>query len=235
MLRKNPLITGEYYHVYNRGIDKRIIFKSAFDYRRFMILLRISNTDRPFKASNISVNNKKSYSEIMSAKYENPLVSLGAWCLMNNHFHFLIKQEVDGGITKFMKKLGTGYSMYFNQRYERKGALFGGVFKSKLIGSDDNYMRQLFAYIHLNPLDIEFKGWEDGLTANREDLISFLKNYKYSSYHDYTLDQRIEKEIINPGQFPEYFQGKKSFEEFVENFLPFLQNNPDHSSGLPSK
>src|SRR3989344_5882946 len=130
MLRKDPFITGEYYHIYNRGIDKRIIFKSNKDYERFMMLLYISdsNLEKPFRLDNLINHFHKNFDEILVLDKGELLVSIGAWCLMTNHFHLLIRQEVDGGITKFMRKLGVGYSMFFNIKYERKGALFGGLF-----------------------------------------------------------------------------------------------------------
>ena len=151
-----------------------------------------------------------------------PLVSIGAWCLMTNHFHILVRQEVDGGITKFMKKLGTGYSMFFNIKYQRQGALFGGLFKSKLIGVDDNYMRQLLAYIHLNPLDIEFSGWDKEEKKNKyskSKMKEFLEDYRYSSYLDYLGKDRVESNILLRKNFPDYFEDKKSFKDFVEDYF----------------
>ena len=142
---------------------------------------------------------------------------------MTNHFHLLIRQEVDGGITKFMRKLGVGYSMFFNIKYQRKGALFGGLFKSKLIGIDDNYMKQLFRYLHLNPLDIEFSDWENVIDKLSIDMKKFIESYKYSSYLDYAGTDRVEKNIINPENFPDYFQNSKSFREFVNNYFQFKQ------------
>jgi len=135
---------------------------------------------------------------------------------------------VDGGITKFMRKLGTGYSMFFNIKYQRSGALFGGLFKSKLIGNDDNYMRQLFAYIHLNPLDIKFSGWENRVKNHEgfilsDDMKTFLESYPYSSYLDYirkdTENPRIERNMIKLENFPDYFEEAKSFENFIDNYL----------------
>lgn len=221
MLRKDPFITGEYYHLYNRGIDKRIIFKSKKDYERFIMLLHVSNSnEQSFRLDNLINQQRKTFDEILILDKGEPLVSIGAWCLMTNHFHILIRQEVDGGITKFMKKLGTGYSMFFNIKYQRRGALFGGLFKSKLIGTDDNYMRQLFAYIHLNPLDIQFSGWEDKINKSSVDMKKFIELYQYSSYSDYINNEdRVEKNIIKPENFPDYFQSSKSFKEFVENYL----------------
>jgi putative transposase len=220
MLRKDPFITGEYYHIYNRGVDKRDIFKSKVDYERFMILLSVSNNQDPIKLDNLINILHKTYSEIITLeKSKAPLVSVGSWCLMDNHFHLLVKQEIDGGITKFMRKLSVGYSMYFNKKYERQGALFSGPFKSKCIKNDDNYMRQLFAYIHLNPLDLKFFGWEKELKQSSLDMKKFLEEYRYSSYPDYLEMKRVENNILSQTSFPDYFQNKQSFQTFVENYF----------------
>ncbi|MFA4975479.1 MAG: transposase [Candidatus Paceibacterota bacterium] len=219
MLRKDPFVTGEYYHIYNRGIDKRVIFKLRRDYERFMILLYLSNSDQPFRLDDILNKQEKTFNEILISEKGEPLVSIGAWCLMTNHFHMIVRQEVDGGITKFMKKLGTAYSMFFNIKYQRKGALFGGLFKSKLIGVDDNYLRQLFAYIHLNPLEIEFPKWEEQINKQSNKMNKFLELYRYSSYPDYIGEERVEKNIIKPGKFPDYFEDAKSFKEFIEDYF----------------
>lgn len=219
MLRKDPFITGEYYHIYNRGIDKRVIFKANRDYERFMMLLYLANSDDSFRLDNILDKQNRSFIKILLLDKGNRIVSIGAWCMMTNHFHLLIRQEVDGGITKFMKKLGTGYSMYFNIRYERKGALFGGLFKSKLIGVDDNYLRHLFGYIHINLLEIRFPDWENKIKKPSADMATFLKSYRYSSYRDYTGEDRIERRLLNPENFPDYFKDSKSFQDFVENYF----------------
>lgn len=217
MLRKDPFVTGEYYHIYNRGIDKRIIFKSKRDYERFMMLLYLANSNDSFRLDDIL--NNKTFSEILVLDKGKPLISIGAWCLMINHFHLLIRQEVDGGITKFMRKLGVGYSMFFNIKYQRKGALFGGLFKSKLIGVDDNYMLQLFGYIHINPLEIEFPEWKNQINKSSINMKKFLKSYRYSSYPDHIGEDRVEKSIIKTESFPNYFQGTQSFEDFVDNYF----------------
>jgi putative transposase len=219
MFRKDPFVTGEYYHIYNRGIDKRTIFKLERDYERFMMLLYLSNSNNSFRLDDILNKQQKTFSEILILDKSEPLVSIGAWCLMTNHFHLLVRQEVDGGITKFMRKLGVGYSMFFNIKYQRTGGLFGGPFKSKLIGNDDNYMRQLFAYIHLNPLEIKFPKWIEQINKSSVDMKKFLELYRYSSYPDYVERDRIEKNIIKTKNFPEYFEDVKSFKEFIENYF----------------
>ena len=219
MFRKDPFITGEYYHIYNRGIDKRVIFKSKRDYERFIMLLYLANSNRSLRLDDILNKQHKIFSDILLLDKGEPIISIGAWCLMTNHFHLLIRQEVDGGITKFMRKLGVGYSMFFNFKYQRTGALFGGLFKSKLIGVDDNYMRHLFGYIHINPLEIEFPNWEDQINNSSVNMKKFLESYRYSSYLDYLGKDRIEKNIINPENFPDYFLNSQSFRDFVESYF----------------
>ncbi len=222
MLRKDPFITGEYYHIYNRGIDKRVILKSNRDCERFIMLLYLANSNDAFRLEEILYRQRKRFAEVLILDRGELIVSIGAWCLMTNHFHLLIRQEVDGGITKFMRKLGVGYSMYFNIKYKRTGALFGGLFKSKLIGVDDNYMRHLFGYIHINPLEIKFPSWESQIKKPTVDMKKFLESYRYSSYLDYIGIDRIEKNVINPENFPDYFQNSQSFQDFVENYFnPF--------------
>ncbi len=219
MLRRDPFVTGEYYHLWNRGIDKRNIFKSKTDYERFMMLLYIANNEDVLKLDNLINILQKGYEEIIVTKKGKPLVSIGAWCLMTNHFHLVIRQEVDGGITKFMRKVGTGYSMFFNIKYQRQGALFGGPFKSKCIKTDDNYMRQLFAYVHLNPLEINFPNWEKEIKGSPSGMKDFLESYRYSSYQEYLGIERIEKSILAKESFPDYFGDTDSFKEFVEGYF----------------
>jgi len=222
MLRKDPFVTGEYYHIYNRGIDKRVIFKLKRDYERFMMLLYLANSQESFRLDDLLGKQQKTFSEVLISGKGEPLVSVGAWCLMINHFHLLVRQEVDGGITKFMKKLGTGYSMFFNIKYQRAGALFGGPFKSKLIGNDDNYMKQLFAYIHLNPLEIKFKDWENLINKKHpKEWKDFLENYNYSSYKDYIKEYRPEGNILKINTFPDYFKEENSFNDFIDGYLSF--------------
>ena len=219
MLRKDPFVTGEYYHLYNRGIDKRIIFKSTSDYERFLMLLHTANTKDSFRLDVIFSRGSKKFNDILFLDVGAPLVSIGAWCLMPNHFHLIVRQEVDGGITKFMKKAGTGYAMYFNNKYKRQGALFGGPFKSRLVGVKDRYLKHLFGYIHLNPLELRFPNWEEFINKPRKDMTSFLNSYRYSSYQEYIGQKRVENTILSTKGFPNYFKNTKHFRDFIESYL----------------
>jgi putative transposase len=219
MQRKSDFVPGEYYHLYNRGVDKRAIFKSPYDYQRFTMLLKVANSLDSFRLDQLINDQHKDFSEIISLDTGKKLVSIGAWCLMTNHFHLLVKEETKEGISKFMKKLGTGYSMYFNIKYNRTGSLFGGPFKSVHV-SDDIHLRHLFSYIHLNVLDIKFSGWEDKVGNKFPPAWqSFLSHYRYSSYLDYVGARRVEKDILSKKSFPNYFEGKRSFTEFIKDYL----------------
>ena len=221
MQRKDPFVSENFYHIYNRGIDKRVIFKSEYDYQRFVMLLYVANSQDSIRLDNLINHSHKSYLEIFEVEKIKPLVSIGAWCLMGNHFHILLREEVDGGISKFMKKLGTAYSMYFNIKYQRTGGLFGGPFKSKYI-SEDLHLKHLFGYIHLNSLDIKFSGWEKLVDKKYpNEWKDFLKNYQYSSYQDYLGVERPEGKILNKKVFPDYFSEENSFEDFIDSYLSF--------------
>lgn len=219
MLRKDPFVNGEYYHLYNRGVDKRIIFKTSSDYERFLMLLYISNTLESLRLDNILSSGRKKFKDIFSIDRGNPLISIGVWCLMPNHFHLIVRQEADGGISKFMKKIGTGYSMYFNKKYKRQGALFGGVFKSKLAESDDRYLLHLFGYIHLNPLETQFPNWEKNIGKSKKDMANFLESYRYSSYSEYRGKKRLESSILRAEVFPRYFENTEKFKGFIESYF----------------
>jgi putative transposase len=130
------------------------------------------------------------------------LVSIGAYCLMPNHFHILLTPCVENGVSLFMKKLGTAYSMYFNKRYNRTGTLFEGPFKAKW-ADDDVYLKYLYAYIHLNPLKLWGRAGDE---PNSQETLAFLRSYTSSSLPDYLQVERPENIIVDPKPFPVYFQ-----------------------------
>jgi putative transposase len=188
---------GEYYHVYNRGVEKRTIFHDANDYRRFQQLLYIANNVDYVNVRDLFLQ----YKTLYEVPKDEVLVSIGAYCLMPNHFHILLSPLVEGGVGTFMNKLGTSYSMYFNRRYERTGRLFEGSYKAKH-ASDDRYLKYLYAYIHLNPVRSKYPHNTSG-----ETLLTEAAQYSYSSLLDYMMfnGDREASVIIDPSQFPEYF------------------------------
>jgi len=198
-MRKEQFVNEEIYHIYNRGVDKRKIFLDKSDYYRFIHDLFEFNDNRPSPPANIRFNLRKpsGFSQnfntqtmeivIPREKPEGPrelLVEIMTWCLMPNHFHLFVRQLIDNGITQFMHKIGTGYTIYFNTKTERSGSLFQGTFKAIRV-SDDDYFSYLPFYIHSNPLDLIEYGWRTKEIQNYNKAIKFLENYRYSSHLDY--------------------------------------------------
>jgi putative transposase len=208
MNRKVKFAPGEYYHIYNRGVDKRDIFIDKTDYDRFIFLLFHANGLNPVHTQQIKKNNQGFTLNIQGET----LIEIGAYCLMPNHFHLLVKEKSDGGISIFMSKLSTAYTMYFNKRYQRSGALFQGVFKSEHADRDE-YLKYLFSYIHLNPVKIIDPNWRKNGPRDVEKINIFLIDYRYSSFQDYNGEKRGEATILNKKAFPEYFEDKSFIEE----------------------
>ncbi len=116
MAIRQPLAPLEFYHIYNRGTEKRRVFTSKNNFMRFVTLLYVCNNESPVHLSNLRTVPTE---EIFGLQLEKPLVEIGAYCLMPNHFHLLVRQTQEYGISRFMQKLITGYTMYFNKRNDR--------------------------------------------------------------------------------------------------------------------
>ena len=223
MERRIAFSEGEYYHIYNRGVDKRDIFMEGKDYLRFQKMLYVANSIKPVVYKTIQGV------PLDKIEREELVVAIGAYCLMTNHFHILVKEISEGGITRFMEKLGTGYSMYFNKKYDRTGFLFQGNFKAEHVDNDE-YLKYLYSYIHLNPVKLIDSTWKEVGIRDAEKTRAYLENYHSSSYPDYLGVDREEKLILSKNEFPEYFDKPKDFKEYINDWLEFVKNGgaPKH-------
>lgn len=196
-MRDPALVNGEFYHVYNRGVEKRTIFQHDRDYQRFLFHLFALN-DRDV-VPNHSFYANRDPSAPPERKERDLLVDILAFCFMPNHFHILVRQAADEGISLFMQKISAGYAKYFNIRYERTGRLFEGPFQAKHI-VEDRYLRHLVTYIHLNPVDLFQRNWkEDGIRKLGETL-GFLDRYYWSSHAAYVMrpeEEGMRAAVIN--------------------------------------
>lgn len=198
--RTIPLVPGEIYHIYNRGNDKRNIFTQPRDYSRFQKTFYYYQFVGP----------KPKFSDFTKSKLQtlNPLknerwVELMCYCLMPNHFHFLIKQLKENGIAKFLSDISNSYTKHFNIKYNHSGALLQGVFKSVRVETDEQ-LTHVSRYIHLNPI-------VTGLVKNLED-------YRWSSYLEYITGNTFlcsSKEILN------MFPSKEDYKKFVEDQIDY--------------
>ena len=214
MNRKITFAEGEYYHVYNRGVEKRDIFMDRSDRVRFHRMLHISNSTRPVVYKLIQ------RLPLDKIEVDDKIVAIGAYVLMNNHFHLLVKEISEGGVSTFMEKLTTSYSKYFNLKNKRVGPLFQGRFKAEHVDSDE-YLKYLYAYIHLNPVKLIEPEWKEGGIKNLSAAKKYLEGYRYSSYEDYAVGKREESAILSPSEFPDYFENTKAFNEEIFEWLKF--------------
>lgn len=180
--------SDQYYHVYNRGVDKMDIFRSDEDSNYFMYLLKRSLGSEIMKdKSGRAYNN---YAE---------KVELNAFCLMPNHFHLLVYLKEADGLTEFMRSVMTAYSGYFNKKYCRKGPLFQNTFLASRV-TRESYFWHITRYIHLNPMDIG-QDWRE---------------YEYSSVRDYL--QEAENDWVHPERFVTSEVESRRYEKFLEDY-----------------
>ena len=210
-MRKVKFVNNEYYHIYNRGADKRDIFCCNRDYVRFLESMRQFNNNLG-DSQRKYIKSIKSKSDLDDSRSDfdfNPLVEVVYYCLNSNHYHLLLKQVGEGGITLFIRKLATGYTNYFNQKYDRSGVLFQGKFKSVHVNSNE-YLLWLSGYINGN---IEIHG------------IPKAETYKWCSYPDYS--SRRKGTLCNKEIILSQFKNLQEYEKFVKMTIKGSRNRKD--------
>ncbi len=202
MSRKIKFVSGEYYHVYNRGIDKRDIFGDKEDLNRYFKYLKVLNTEDPIGSlyEHSFLEEKHQLGGLASK-----LVEIVCFCLNPNHYHLLLRQVKDNGVSNFMHRLGTAHTMYFNEKYSRSGSLFQGTFKAVHVDNNE-YLLHLSAYINQN-----FKVHDKQVTEDGDQLT-------LSSWNEYKNNNEglCSKRIIL-----DQFQGLDDYRSFVNSSLEF--------------
>lgn len=194
-MRKTPFVTGEFYHIYNRGVDKRNIYLSDKDFDRFLQSMNIFNVIEPVG----SIYEQSFIEKSQLGRPTSKLVNVVCFCLNKNHYHMLLEQLVDGGISEFMKRLGGGFTKYFNIKYKRNGVLLQSKFKSIHIDSNE-YLLHLSTYINLN--------------NHVHGLKSSMFRSSWDEYKNSGTDGICSKDIIL-----EQFKSKKEYKIFAEDSL----------------
>lgn len=200
--RKLPLVTSEIYHVFNRGIDKRPTFTDKRELQRALLTINFYRFTNPqLKLSRfLTLSEDESASFFKKLEKSEKLVDFIAFCLMPNHFHFLIRQNIDNGISKFISQFQNSYTRYFNTRHERVGPLFLNQFKAVRIESDEQLLH-VSRYIHLNP-------YSSFIVKSIADLLT----YQWSSAPEYIShnDGFCNKDLVLP-----FFEKKNSYRDFL--------------------
>lgn len=211
--RTTPFVTGEIYHVYNRGVAKNDIFGKVQEYNHFISLLNYYRFEKvPGHYSSFSRlphSTRASIWQDLMAKKQYRVNILG-YCLMPNHFHLMLRQVIDQGILKFVRQVSNSYSHYFNIGNERVGGLFQGVFKSVHVSSEEQIIN-LSRYIHLNP-------YSSRLVKNVEELTS----YDYSSLKEYVLPYKVILPICETTPVMDLFSNNR------DRYLQYVCDHADY-------
>jgi|SRR3989344_3403528 len=201
-MRKTQFVNGEFYHIYNRGVDKRNIFSSPNDLQRFFQSMNEFNVLEPIGSIYENSFSNKQLGGLASKSEK--LINFVAYCLNPNHYHFLLEQVAERGIEKFMHRVGTGYTRYFNDKNKRNGALFQGKFKSIHVDSNE-YLLHLSAYVNLNDRVHQLGGKASKLVGSKTS---------WGEYLGKTRENFCKKEIIF-----DQFDDIVAYKEFAENSL----------------
>jgi len=202
--RKTVLANNETYHILNRGISHQLTFKTKRDFSRAIETLRYYQNEKlPMRFSQFALFSKERKEEAIRkiANKKQFLVKIVAFCLMPNHFHFILEQIKDGGIASFMSKFTNSYTRYFNVKNRRHGPLFQGKFKAVRVESEAQLLH-LSRYIHLNP-------YSSYIIRNTPEI----ENYPYSSFREYLGKSKIE--FCNKEDILSQFKNRYSYRKFV--------------------
>ena len=225
-MQKPQFVENQIYHIYNRGVEKRDVFLNDKDYLRFVHdLFEFNDKDSVFNVAYYFNSKSKQIESRHLEKERKPrklLVEILVFALMPNHFHLLLKQTRENGIVKFMQKLGTGYTNYFNKKYDRVGGLFQGRFKAVLINEEAHFIHIPF-YFHTNPIDLIYGS---STSIDWRGQIEFLENYRWSSFLDY-IGKKNFPSVTSRKFLLEFWGGEKEYRKETEKWLRERDENID--------
>lgn len=206
-------VVMDFFHILNRGVDKRKVFLDEADYVRFLHDCYMFND-----TADVDPNHRfKKVRKGDEARKRERLITLHAFCLMPNHYHMLVSEVEDGGLSLFMRKLNMGYAKYFNEKYERSGVLWQGTFKKILIKRDAHFMYIPY-YIHLNPLDMMFPAWRTSGIPDTQKALTYLYSYRWSSFMDYSGIRNMPS-LIDTKYIGEHLGTRKNQEKEIEGII----------------
>lgn len=221
-MRKYPLVENEYYHIFNRGVDKRTIFLGEKDFQRFVISMNLLNDEQDglmIKWRDYQKNNPQRaiLSDFLTSdvRKRNPLVEIIAFSFLPNHYHYILRQIAEKGIERYMQKFGNSYTKYFNEKHQRSGALFQGKFKSTHIKSNAQLLR-MSVYVNCN---------------SEIHKIHSARNYRWCSFSEY-LGESSEK-LCSKRVILSHFKDKEDYRKYaLENIRDFQESKEDEKSIL---
>ncbi|MBL7142201.1 MAG: transposase [Candidatus Pacebacteria bacterium] len=225
-MRKEKITIDSFAHIYNRGNRKQPIVCDSKDKWHFLEMLYYFNDEftlmNPFRDVQklFKTGPNKPFIRPLTWPERKPLVKIMAFSLLENHFHLFLKEIREGGITKFMRRLGTGMATYFNEKYQETGRLFQGPYKSKLI-NEEIYFKYLSVYIQVKNVFELYPGGLNEAIRNFDKAYEWAIKYPYSSLGDYAGERNspiIDKDILG-----ELFSGPEEYKEFSEQCLTRIE------------
>lgn len=222
MATRSPFMLGEWYHCYNRGFEKNTVFRSSVEYERFLIYLFVSNSTERLRVSDIPNTELHTIFSSVNTNNSDPIVEVGAYSLMPNHVHFLLKEIHKGGIASYMQRVFTGYTMYFNNKHQRTGSLFSGTFKSKHV-HDDTYLKQALPYVLLNPVELFESNWKSGV-GSIKSISEKLLEYPYSSLVDFMGSDRPQSKIVHTN-WEQYYDQIPTLDDMLASAQEYYQEH----------
>ncbi len=219
IMRKIQFSNGEYYHIFNRGVDKRVIFNDHDDIERFFQSMKEFNHTDPIGSIYENSFKKEPGGSTSKFKKEDNLVNFICYCLNPNHYHFILEQVSDNGIEKFMHRVGTGYTMFFNRKYKRNGALFQGVYKAVYIDSNEQLLHTS-VYVNLNNKIHSLGGLAS--KSSWDEYMKDDKNENKNNKNSKDKDEFCEKNIIL-----DQFKNRDEYKNFAKDALVIIKENKD--------
>lgn len=213
MNRNGELVNGEYYHIYNRGSEKRIVFSDKSDYKRAISLISYYQYLNPPVKYSFFIRFPSDEQSIITNKLSiknSVLITIVAYCLMPNHFHLILKQNTDSGISKFMSNFQNSYTKYYNTKHDRVGPLFQGAYKLVRIENDE-HMVHLSRYIHLNPVT--------SFVIKPDHLF----RYQWSSVNEYVSETQSENGLCDKKLILSHFSDSNKYSTFLTEYIDITQ------------
>lgn len=216
-MRKIQFVNGEYYHIYNRGVDKRVVFNNNDNLGRFLKSMKEFNIIEPIGSiyeHSFLRNELGSLAPKSQAPKSHKLVKFICYCLNPNHYHFLVQQVSNDGIKKFMHRIGTGYTNYFNEKYKRAGSLFQGNYKATHVDLNE-YLLHISAYINLNNR-VHFR-----------QLGSLASKLAFKSSWEEYIDNTNDNGICDKGVILSQFKNGLEYKKFAEEALELIKERKE--------
>lgn len=223
-IKRPPLVNGEIYHIVVRAVEDSKLFRDEKDYLRKIHNLFEFNDSNPTKWQYRQYYENGSR-DIIKREKRNLLSEILTFCLMPNHIHLLVRQLVDGGISKFMRKIGAGYGIYYNNKYKRSGHIFQGKYRAVHVKSDQQ-LQTVFVYIHTNPVSLIMPDWKEKGIKDVDRAINFLESYKWSSYPDYLQNKNFPS-LTSREFLTETIGGVEPCRELVNDWLKYKKELAD--------